>query len=73
MDHIDMVFIDACQPTSKFSPAVQAVIEIAKQTLNHYYSLTDASELYQIAMGLHFCECLVVPLATSFASSSPLS
>ena len=46
MDHIDTVFTDACQWTSKFSPAVQAAIQIAKKTLNRYYSLTDALELY---------------------------
>jgi len=63
MDHIDTVFTDACQPTSNFCPAVEAVIEIAKQTLNCYYSLTDASELYRIAMGLLFCESLLSPSA----------
>jgi len=61
-----MVFTHAYHLTSKFSPAVQAVIEIAKQTLHHYYSLTDASEVYRIAMGLLFCECLVAPPAHFF-------
>ena len=42
MDHIDTVFTDACQRTSKFGPAVRATIQIAKKTLNRYYSLTDA-------------------------------
>jgi hypothetical protein len=51
MDHINMVFTNACLPTSKFNPAVCAAIKIAKKTLNQYYSLMDASESYQIAMG----------------------
>jgi hypothetical protein len=51
MDHIDMVFTNACLPTSKFNPAVRAAIKIAKKTLNRYYSLTDASELFRITMG----------------------
>ena len=61
MDHIDTVFTDACQRTSKFSPAVWAEIQIAKKTLNRYYSLTDASELYRIAMGLFFRVSLYFP------------
>ena len=30
---------------------MQATIVAAKKTLNRYYSLTDSSDLYQIAMG----------------------
>jgi hypothetical protein len=54
MDHIDTVFTNAALPTSKNHPAIRAAVEIAKQTLNKYYSLTDASEPYRIAMGLSF-------------------
>ncbi|KAF8235490.1 hypothetical protein L208DRAFT_1256762 [Tricholoma matsutake] len=43
MDHIDTAFINATLPSSKNHPAVHATIEIAKQTLNKYYSLTDTS------------------------------
>ena len=34
------------------SPAVKAALEIGKKTLNRYYSLTDSSEVYRIAMGM---------------------
>jgi len=33
------------------SPAIKASLELGKKTLNHYYSLTDLSEVYCIAMG----------------------
>ena len=52
MDHIDSIFMDYTLPSSKKSPAIRAAIEIAKTTLNKYYSLTDFSELYRIAMGM---------------------
>ena len=34
------------------SPTVKATLEIGKKTLNCYYSLTDLSEVYHIAMGM---------------------
>ena len=51
MDHIDNVFTNACLPGSMNNPAIRAAIEVAKKTLNRYYTLTDLSELYRIAMG----------------------
>jgi hypothetical protein len=35
----------------KLSRPIRAGITIALQTLNNYYSLTDSSEVYRIAMG----------------------
>jgi hypothetical protein len=52
MDHIDTTFTNYTLPSSKKHPAIRAAVEIAKKTLNKYYSLTDASELYRIAMGV---------------------
>ena len=34
------------------SPAIKASLELGKKTLNCYYSLTDLSEVYCIAMGM---------------------
>ena len=51
MDHIDNLFTNACLPRSTNDPAIRAAIEVAKKTLNRYYTLTDLSELYRIAMG----------------------
>jgi hypothetical protein len=41
-----------------YNPAIRYAIQFAKKTLNKYYSLTDSSEVYQIAMGksLHLDE-----------------
>ena len=33
------------------SPAIKASLGLGKRTLNHYYLLTDSSEVYRIAMG----------------------
>jgi hypothetical protein len=33
------------------SPAIKASLALGKKTLNRYYSLTDSSEVYRIAMG----------------------
>ncbi|KAF9470670.1 hypothetical protein BDN70DRAFT_909489 [Pholiota conissans] len=52
MDHIDALFTIYCM-NPKSNPAICALISIAKKTLNYYYSLTDYSEVYQIAMILH--------------------
>ncbi|KAI0293009.1 hypothetical protein B0F90DRAFT_1644173, partial [Multifurca ochricompacta] len=35
------------------SPAIKASLGLGKKTLNQYYSLTDSSEVYHIAMVLH--------------------
>ncbi|SJL08910.1 uncharacterized protein ARMOST_12284 [Armillaria ostoyae] len=53
MDHIDKVFATSSLAKESFTPAIRASLFVAKQTLNRYYSKTDASELYQIAMILH--------------------
>ncbi|TFY61175.1 hypothetical protein EVG20_g7153 [Dentipellis fragilis] len=52
MDHIDQHFATETLNT-KLNPAIHASISIAKRTLNHYYNLTDSSEVYRIAMILH--------------------
>ncbi|KAF8263871.1 hypothetical protein EI94DRAFT_1595283, partial [Lactarius quietus] len=52
MDHIDEVLATsatACQ----FSISIQAALSVGKKTLNRYYSKTDLSEVYHIAMVLH--------------------
>jgi len=53
MDYINGYFTDMIMPSSRTNPAIRVAMEIAKKTLNRYYSSTDASEIYQIAMVLH--------------------
>ncbi|KAF9537060.1 hypothetical protein CPC08DRAFT_613372, partial [Agrocybe pediades] len=52
MDHInDCMTTKANDPT--VSPAIRASLGLAKKTLNRYYSKTDDSRAYRIAMVLH--------------------
>ncbi|KIM52113.1 hypothetical protein SCLCIDRAFT_40861, partial [Scleroderma citrinum Foug A] len=53
MDYIDEVFTNSALKKEVLHPAIRAAIGLGKRTLNHYYSLTDSSELYRIAMVLH--------------------
>lgn len=50
MDHIDKGFTSAIQNT-KTHPAIRSALSFAKKTLNKYYSATDSSDVYRIAMG----------------------
>ncbi|KZV92058.1 hypothetical protein EXIGLDRAFT_577584, partial [Exidia glandulosa HHB12029] len=52
MDHIDSV-LSTQSVTTKFNPAIRASLVLAKRTLNRYYSVTDWSDVYRIAMVLH--------------------
>jgi hypothetical protein len=54
MDHIDDVLENFTRDT-KYHIAIRSAVDLARQTLNRYYSLTDASEVYRIAMGK--CKC----------------
>ena len=51
MDHIDE-FLKTMATSANFSRAVTAALDIGKRTLNRYYSKTDYSETYRIAMGM---------------------
>jgi len=54
IDYIDETFTNSMLSKGRLDPAIQAAIELAKKTLNWYYSLTDCSGLYCIAMGNYF-------------------
>ncbi|SJL18439.1 uncharacterized protein ARMOST_22028 [Armillaria ostoyae] len=53
MDHIDQVFATASIQNTQLSAPMRASLLVAKKTLNRYYSMTDKSDLYRIAMILH--------------------
>jgi hypothetical protein len=56
MDTIDDEFTAIMQETKhKWHPSICAAVSLSKKTLNKYYSLTDNSENYQIAIS----ECSV--------------
>jgi hypothetical protein len=49
MDHIDSVLATNAID-NRYCLAIQAALTIGKKTLNHYYSKTDLSNVYRIAM-----------------------
>jgi hypothetical protein len=49
MDRIDEVLATNTLD-EQFSLSIKAVLSIGKKTLNQYYSKTDASDVYRIAM-----------------------
>ena len=49
MDKLDAVL--RVNSKQKIHPAIKAAVKFAKAKLNRYYSLTDLSPCYRIAMG----------------------
>ncbi|KIM60411.1 hypothetical protein SCLCIDRAFT_43263, partial [Scleroderma citrinum Foug A] len=52
MDHIDER-LTTFSFNTKYTMAIRSAVRIGQKTLNHYYSLTDSSDVYRIAMVLH--------------------
>ena len=50
MDHIDQE-LTTYSRDKKYLPSIRLGVSLAKETLNRYYSRTDTSEVYWIAMG----------------------
>jgi len=50
MDYIDQRLATAAR-NNTYKPCIQAAVTIGKKLLNKYYSYTNHSELYHIAMG----------------------
>jgi len=50
MNHIDQHLATATH-NNAYKPCIQATVTMGKKLLNKYYSYTDHSELYRIAMG----------------------
>ena len=49
MDRIDTMLSDSS--TEPLSPSVKFALSFARKTMDKYYSKTDLSNIYQIAMG----------------------
>jgi hypothetical protein len=45
--------LTAAAENVEYSPALQAALSLGKNLLDKYYSLTDDSEIYRIAMGMY--------------------
>ncbi|KAI1784274.1 hypothetical protein LXA43DRAFT_862764, partial [Ganoderma leucocontextum] len=52
MDHVDQKLTDASHD-NKYSNTIRVACSLAKRTLNKYYSLTDLSIAYRVAMVIH--------------------
>jgi hypothetical protein len=59
MDHIDQHLATAAR-NNTYRPCIQAAVAMGKKLLNKYYSYTDHSELYRIAMGTSYDSSYVV-------------
>jgi hypothetical protein len=44
--------LTAASANPRYSSAIRAALSVGKTLLNKYYSLTDNSEVYRIAMGM---------------------
>ena len=53
MDYIDK-HLASGSVNERYSPSIRAAMAIGKTILNKYYTLTDNSEVYRIAMGMLF-------------------
>ena len=49
MDRMHADLVTACT-NENYSPAIRAALKIGKKLLDKYYSITDNSEIYRIAM-----------------------
>jgi hypothetical protein len=65
MDHIDETLTSQLIDP-EFEPSLQAAHGLAKKTLNHYYSATDHSDVYRIAMGTSFNENIELSISALF-------
>ena len=61
MDHIDEV-LSLQSLDCRYDVSICTSLGLAKKTLNRYYSMTDMSEVYRIAMGMY-----LIDLSTSSA------
>ena len=50
VDYVDEVFTTGMLNHNHFDPTIRTTVGLAKNTLNKYYSLTDSSKVYCIAM-----------------------
>ena len=79
MDFIDQTLTTQSLNHTHFEPTIHVSLQLAKKTLNHYYPMTDMSEVYRIVMGMWsmilFCQtCLLTVLpATNVQYSIPVT
>jgi hypothetical protein len=60
MDHIDRHLATAVT-SNTYDPSIKAAVGIGKKLLNKYYSYTDHSEMYRIAMSSQTLWYILIP------------
>ena len=70
MDCIDEVLATNALD-ARYSLSIQAALTLGKKTLNRYYSKTDLSEVYRIAMGMYLPFYNIMHSVNHFPSSPP--
>jgi hypothetical protein len=68
MDKLD----NNLNPNTKttYHPAILAAMKLARRKINRYYSITDASSVYRMAMGALLCSIFITQLIILSSSSS---
>lgn len=64
MDRIDDLLVDSAK--KPLAAAVKHALTFAQKVINKYYSRTDMSNIYHIAMGEHLYFSLFVLMADSW-------
>ncbi len=70
MDHIDSILTTANVSHRKYCNAIRVACGLAKRVLDLYYSLTDSSTTYRIAMGKSFRFITTYRVLTSVRTSN---
>ena len=70
MNHVDEQ-LTLFSRDRKYHPSIHAAVLLAKKTLNHYYGLTDSSEVYRIAMGMLLFILIISDLTSSITVLHP--
>ena len=58
IDHIHK-HLNEKQGDKSLTTTVKSALMLGKKTLNHYYSLTDSSDIYCITMGKYFTSFMI--------------
>lgn len=60
MDAIDEAFATGIIDKHVLSDPIRHALSMGKKTLNKYYTLSDDSDIYRMAMGVYLCSLLTV-------------
>ena len=73
MDILDERLTNNSLNHTRFNVSIHASLGVTKQTLNHYYNMTDWSEVHRIAMGKLYIFCCLVITCWAYVSFASLT